>query len=99
MIRVTLELFRIIAIFLIFGAMLGGILNLLYGSIGVNVDNTNGGWLAGIAIYLFLFVLYRNKLQFSGFYKGENQVKLPRKVSVSLVCCSILILIIAPIFR
>ncbi|WP_409253317.1 hypothetical protein V1502_05215 [Bacillus sp. SCS-153A] len=99
LIRVILELFRIIAIFLILGAMLGGILNLIYGSIGVNVENTNGGWLAGISIFIFLFVLYRNKLQFSGFYKGENQVKLPRKVSVPLIFCSILMIIIAPIFR
>jgi hypothetical protein len=64
--------FRIIAIFLL-GAVLGGTLNLLYGSIGVNVGNTNGGSLAGIAIFIFLLVLYRNKLQFSGFYKGENK--------------------------
>ncbi|WP_421383295.1 hypothetical protein ACOJQI_02680 [Bacillus salacetis] len=99
LIRVTLELFRIIAIFLILGAVLGGILKFLYGSLGVNLDNTSGGWLAGIAIYIFPFVLYRNKLQFSGFYKGENQVKLPKKLSVSLVCCAAFMIIIAPIFR
>ncbi|RPJ95251.1 hypothetical protein CW357_11610 [Rummeliibacillus sp. TYF005] len=72
MIRVILELFRIMAIFLILGAVLGGLVGLIYASIGINVDYTSGGWLVGFAIIILLFVLYRNKLQFIGWYNGEG---------------------------
>ena len=71
-------------------------MKLVYASFGINVDNTDGGWLVGIAILISLFVLYRNKLQFSGFYKGEEMVKLPGKVSISLIFCSMMRLVIAP---
>lgn len=97
--RVILELFRITAIFLIFGAVLGGIVKLIYASLGINVDNTNGAWLIGLSILILLYVLYRNKLQFSGFYKGKGKVKLPKKVGISLISCSVLMLIIAPILH
>ena len=96
MLRLILELVRIMAIFLILGAVLGGLVKLVYASFGINVDNTDGGWLVGIAILISLFVLYRNKLQFSGFYKGEEMVKLPGKVSISLIFCSMMMLVIAP---
>jgi hypothetical protein len=97
--RIILELFRITAIFLILGALLGGLVKLVYANIGINVDNTNGAWLVGFAIIILLFVLYRNKLQFSGFYKGEGKVKLPKKVSVSLTSCSVIMLFIAPLLQ
>ena len=96
MIRVILELFRIMAIFLILGAVLGGLVSLIYASIGLNVDNTNGGWLVGFAIIILLFVLYRNKLQFSGWYKGEGREKLPKIVSRMLILGSISLLLLAP---
>lgn len=97
MIRVILELFRIMAIFLILGAVLGGLVSLIYASIGINVDNTIGGWLVGPAIIILLFVLYRNKLQFSGWYKGEGREKLPKIVSQMLIFGSICLLILAPL--
>ena len=96
MIRVILELFRIMAIFLIFGAVLGGLVSLIYASIGINVDNIIGGWLVGPAIIILLFVLYRNKLQFSGWYKGEGREKLPKIVSRILIFSSISLLVLAP---
>ena len=96
MLKVILEFIRIMAILFIFGAILGGLVKLVYASLGIHVDDTTGGWFVGIAIIVFLFLLYRNKLQFSGFYKGEGAVKLPKKVSVSLLSCSIIMLIVAP---
>jgi hypothetical protein len=66
--------------------------------IGINLDNTNGGWLAGIAILLIFFVLYRNKLQFSGFNKGEEKIKLSKNVTITLISFSVLLLIGAPLF-
>ncbi|WP_303969694.1 hypothetical protein [Sporosarcina ureae] len=94
-----LELIRIAIILLIIGGLLGGLVNLIYASFGINVDDTNGAWLVGISILIILFVLYRNKLQFSGFYKGDQKVKLPRIISTILISSSIILLIIAPIIR
>lgn len=96
MLRFVLELVRILAIFLILGALLSSLAVAIYAALGINLDNTNGGFLVGGAILIFLFVLYRNKLQFSGFYKGKGMVKLHRKISISLLTCSALMLLTAP---
>lgn len=97
--RIIFELLRITVIFLVLGAVLGGLVKLVYSGLGINVDYTPGGLIVGCAILIFLFVLYRNKWQFSGFYKSESVVKLPRKVSVFLLSCAVIMLIIAPFFR
>ncbi|GAB0166964.1 hypothetical protein LSPCS325_04010 [Lysinibacillus sp. CTST325] len=99
MFRLFLELIRITGILLILGAMMGTLVKLIYARLGINVDDTIGGWLVGISILILIFVLYRNKFQFSGFYKGPGKVKLPKKVSNSLILCSILMIIIAPFFN
>lgn len=99
MFRLFLELIRIIVIFLILGSMMGALMSFIYASLGINVDNTNGGWLVSVSIFILFFVLYRNKFQFSGFYNGPGKEKLPKKVSNSLILCSILMLFIAPFFN
>ncbi|MDR7000184.1 hypothetical protein [Neobacillus niacini] len=97
MLRIFLELIRILVVFFIIGGIMGGLVKLIYASIGINVDNTNGAWLVGLSILLLIFVLYRNRLQFSGFYRGKE--KLPKKVSISLILCSVLLILIAPFFN
>ncbi|WP_343837882.1 hypothetical protein [Salinibacillus aidingensis] len=81
------------AIFLFFGVAIGGLLKIVYTSMGISLNNTNGSWLAGLAIIILLFVLYRNKLQFSGFYKGKGKAILPKKVGIFLISCSVLMLL------
>lgn len=46
-------------------------------------------WLGALALLLLLFILYRNKLQFSGFYKGKHKEKLPKNISVILIILAI----------
>lgn len=76
--------------------MWGGV-KLIYSTLRIDVDSiAGGGWSPGIAIYIILFVLYRNKLQFAGFYEGPNQKKLPNKVTLTLITCSIFLLVIPP---
>ena len=99
MFRVFLELIRITAIFLILGSLMGALVKLIYASVGINVDHTNGGLIVGVSILLLIFVLYRNRFQFSGFYKGGKRFKLPKIVSFYLVSCSVLMLIVAPLFH
>ena len=96
MLRFVLELVRILAIFLILGALLSSLAVAIYAAAGINLEDTNGGFLVAGAVLIFLFVLYRNKLQFSGFYKGRGMDKIPKKVSLSLLACSAVMLLIAP---
>lgn len=99
MFRVFLELIRIIAIFLLLGSLMGGLIKLVYASLGINVDNTNGAGIVGLSILILIFVLYRNRLQFSGFYKGEQRLKIQKTFSVFLISCSVLMLIFAPLLH
>ncbi|WP_245835701.1 hypothetical protein [Virgibacillus ndiopensis] len=77
--KVVLELLRIIFIFAILGALAWLILGEVY---SINTDIQEYQWGGAIGIYTLLFVLYRNKLQFSGWsrVRGEKnyQRTLPR---------------------
>lgn len=90
--RIVLELLRVLFIFLILLAVLGTLFENMYGAIG------NGGeqysWLLYMAIFLFTFVLYRNKLQFSGWYEGKE--KLPKKVSQLLLAVAVILVLLPP---
>lgn len=90
--RIALELLRIIVIFGLLGALGGVVLGNIY---TINETTKSYSWLGVLAILILLFVLYRNKLQFSGWYKGKGRKKLPKKVSVTLISLS-LILVITP---
>lgn len=89
--KTGLELLRIILIFAFLGALGWFIIQGIY---AVNGVAEGYAWLGGVAILLLLFVFYRNKLQFSGWYKGKNRVKLPKSVSIILISCSIILMII-----
>jgi len=90
--RVLLELIRIIFICAIVGGALGYFFENVYIEIGI--DTEKYGWLAFIAILILIFVLYRNKLQFSGWYKGKGRKKLPKIVSQVLIFSSISLLLL-----
>ncbi|MFF2581476.1 MULTISPECIES: hypothetical protein [Peribacillus] len=99
MLRVILELFRIITIIFVIGMIMGFIINSIYAIFGITVENTAGGWIVGMAIFPLLYVLYKNRLQFSGFYKNGGQVKLSNRTTTILLCFSVLMLTVAPLFR
>lgn len=90
-----LELIRIILLFVLLGSIAQYFINQLYVSLNIQL-NTNGSFLVLLGVLIGFFVLYRDKFQFSGFYKGPNQVKLPKYFSVLLICISIILLILAP---
>ena len=93
--RVILELIRIIVIFVILGGIFGFLLENIYSAIGT--DTQKYGWLGSIAILILFFVLYRNKLQFSGWYKSKGREKLPKNVNRILVISGVLFLLLPPI--
>jgi len=93
--RTFLELFRVAAILIVLGAGGGMILTSVYSS---DAGTEPYAWLGGIAVLLLIFVLYRNKLQFSGWHKGESRDKLPRIATILLVCFSLLLLVYPFVF-
>ncbi|CAM4404674.1 hypothetical protein [Paenibacillus tarimensis] len=54
--------------------------------------------LLALVDFTILFLVYRNFLQFSGWFQSKNQRKLPRTVTVLLVLFIILSLSIVMIF-
>src|SRR4051794_20553379 len=93
--RVLLELIRIIFIFAVVGGILGYFFEYVYLEIGA--DTEKYGWMGFIAIFILIFVLYRNKLQFSGWYKGKGKEKLPKIISQILIFSSIGLLLLPPV--
>lgn len=93
--RVILELLRIIFIFAIIGSIFGAVLEFIYGTFGLNTKRYE--WMAFSAIVILLFVFYRNKLQFGGWYKGEGKEKLSKRVSTILITFSIFLLLLLPL--
>nr|WP_295972200.1 hypothetical protein [uncultured Bacillus sp.] len=91
--RILLELIRIILIFGLLGGFFFFVLNYFYKSLGI----TQYEWLGSLAILLLLFVTYRNKWQFKGWYNGKGKEMLPRKATKVLILFSVLLLIFPPI--
>lgn len=91
---VIFELLRIVLIFGFIGGILSAFINYVYSKFGT-IDTF--GWIGILAILIILFVLYRNKYQYSGWYTGNNREKLPKNVSKVLISISILLMLLPPI--
>lgn len=92
MLRVILEFMRIIFLLLLLGAFFGYVLETLYGEWGV--DLANYGWMGTLGVLLIIFVLYRNKLQWSGWYQGAGRANLSRKATLLLLSISALCILL-----
>ncbi|TFB22864.1 hypothetical protein E3U55_06395 [Filobacillus milosensis] len=85
-----LELLRIAILFIVIGGVLWALIENVY-------DNSSTtAWVTSLAVLIIFFVLYRNILQFSGWYKGKGRNKLSKSVTLSLIGASI-ILLLAPL--
>ncbi|MGE7661108.1 MAG: hypothetical protein ACI35J_16995 [Peribacillus sp.] len=94
--RVLFELIRILLLFGIVGALCSVLLENVYQSFGI--DYNQYSYFGSVAILILLFVLYRNKLQFSGWYKGKKE-KLPKRVTQVLFLFSIVLLSLPPLLQ
>src|SRR5690625_3931546 len=88
--KVALELLRIIVVFSLLGAFGWVVLENIY---TVNEITKNYCSLPILPIFSLLFVLYRNTLHCSGWYKGKASKKLSTNVSVVLILLSIILMI------
>ena len=75
--------------------IMGTLFENLYFNIGNGAEKYS--WISLIAIFIIIFVLYRNKFQFSGWYEGEGKEKLPRKVTKILITSSVILILLPPI--
>lgn len=87
--RVGLELLRII---FIFGLAGGGIWLLLGPLYTMHETSEKYQWLGGLGVYALLFVIYRNRWQFSGWYKGSGRKRLPGVVTKAIVFSAFIII-------
>ncbi|WP_147533278.1 hypothetical protein [Bacillus marasmi] len=87
--RVILELIRIVFIFLLLGGLAGLAIENIY---TINDVTERYQWIGALGIYVSLFVLYRNKFQFSGWYKGKGRKRLSKAATINLLSCSIFML-------
>ncbi|NOU96204.1 hypothetical protein GC093_23690 [Paenibacillus sp. LMG 31456] len=92
------EILRFILL-LIFVGLSVSLLGYSYSFLGFNLNNIHYGWLAWIAIICLFFVLYRNKLQYSGWYIGKRRERLSKTTTLILVASSILLMIITPLLN
>lgn len=88
--RVLLELLRIIFLLIFGGALVWIVLGPLYNAHPLSEEYQ---WLGALGVYGLLFVIYRNRWQFSGWYKGKGKNKLPQGVTRIIVFVSVLLLV------
>ena len=93
--KIILEISRIIIIFLFLGMLLGSIVSNIYTSL--NIESEKYGWMAAFAIYILIYVFYKNKLQFSGWYRTKNSKKIS-KFPFIILCFLSALLFLMPIF-
>jgi len=93
--KILLEMLRLIFLFAIIGGIFGYVLEEVYESIGSHPGKYS--WMGFVAILILFFVLYRNKLQFSGWYKGVERKKLPNRLSRILISLSVVLILLPPI--
>lgn len=80
--KAILEILRIIIIIIVLGALGSWLISYLYKYFDVPTDKDLTGT---IGVYILLFVLYRNKLQFNGWYKGNGRHKLSKRTTRVLI--------------
>jgi hypothetical protein len=93
--RALLELVRVILVLIIGNAILWFLEGNVYVALDVNIESNLYLALTSTANLLIIFILYRNKLQFSGWYRG-NKNRLPRVVTISFSLLAACFLFIIP---
>ncbi|MBP1965587.1 uncharacterized protein YacL [Paenibacillus aceris] len=91
--KFILEFLRFIIIMVILGGLLASLVINVYSTIGLNINNN--AWFIWIAAEILIFVIYRNKLHFSGWYKVKE--KLSNSITFVMIICSFILLVI-PLF-
>lgn len=98
LIRGSLELLRVVLIVFILNAVLTYVISVVYHLLGIPISLI-GSTLVFVATLIVAFMLYRNKFQFHGFYRGKSLVKLSEKTTRVLIIIVAALLIVAPFLK
>jgi hypothetical protein len=93
---VLLELLRMIVLLLIFMFVTGAVERFIYESF-MSWEHSYH-WYLAIGNFVLFFVIYRNYLQFKGWYKSKDNVKLSKSATRLLYLIAALIIIVPMIF-
>jgi len=94
--RVLLEFIRMVFLLIFFYLISGNIVAYIYRQLGV-IDSITYGIMMVISILIIFTVLYRNSMQFSGWYKGDVKDKLSKTLTKWLISIALLLLLLPPI--
>lgn len=83
---------------LLFCTVISSLITLVYHLLHLTIGGL-GFFMVFIATMIVLFILYRNKFQFHGFYRGKSLVKLSEKTTRVLIIIVAALLIIAPFLK
>ncbi|WP_026476228.1 hypothetical protein [Alkaliphilus transvaalensis] len=93
-----IEIIRVLFI-LIFGTGLLVTLEVwLYGLLDIALLENSLGWMIAFANLIIVFVVYRNNLQFKGWFKSSRSSKLPKLITRTLLVLA-MVLIILPLIK
>jgi hypothetical protein len=92
MVRI-LELFRVLALFLFGTSLLLYFENWLYGIFNLDLMGSSVNWMPAMANLIIIFMLYRNWLQFSGWFKSDKNIKLSQLTTLILLAITIILLV------
>jgi hypothetical protein len=87
-----LEFIRVLFIFIIGSAVLIGLETWIFRISGR--EALDYAWMLGIANIVFIFVVYRNVLQFSGWFKGIKVKKLNKVITYVLLTIAFALILI-----
>lgn len=92
--RAVLEMVRILVLLLLFLFVAVNIEQAIFRSVIADWDaSPNYYWWMYLGNFILFFILYRNKLQFSGWYK-QDSYKLSRKTTYSLFSIVLVVLLV-----
>lgn len=96
MLRTILELLRVVLILLIFGSVF--YTGMTWGYSWTSPSGMISRGLVLLAILIFILIIYRNRLQFNGFYRGKR-TRLSQKATTWLISIAVLLVIVAMLFH
>lgn len=89
--EILFEFFRVLIILLFLFGIFYYPINKLYLAMGIETGNYL--LIVTIALLLLVYIIYANKLQFTGFYTRQSK-KLSKKITWSIFSASILLLLV-----
>lgn len=90
---IILELLRVLFILIVGTGVLSYFEIWVYGLIGIDMIANSMMWMGSLANLIIVFVIYRNFLQFSGWFKSSKSTKISRRHAIGLLGVATILLI------